>query len=49
MLKHPASIKVGTNISRISKRSFDIKQAIFANDVDEPILVAVSVGVMFDY
>ena len=48
-IHHPAALEVGTRISRLGNKSFEIEAAIFGADDDEPYATARAACVWFSY
>ncbi len=48
-LHHPCELEVGTRISRLGKRSFDIESAIFKPGENEPSSTAIAACVWYNY
>ena len=48
-IHHPCALEVGTRISRLGNKSFEIEAAIFAPDDDQPFAAARAACVWFSY
>ena len=48
-IKHPSNLKIGSKISRLGNKSFDIMSEIFVNNDLEPAAKAIIICVCYDY
>ena len=48
-IKHPSKLIIGSKISRIGNRSFDIQSAIFIDGLKKPAALSLVICVCYDY